>query len=95
MGYRICYYTRHEQQKKRTGEVGAVREISNHARHGSHARTQTGNYIQVKGCQVAKFEQQKQKNQESIKQLIKQQKPAPASPPGQCYTVPSFLNNKS
>lgn len=58
MGYRLCYYIRHEQE--RTGEAAAVCEVSNHARHGlscTHAR----NYIQVKrGLRWGKFEQQRQ-----------------------------------
>lgn len=81
MGYRICYYTRYEQQKKKrqTEVAAACEEVSNHARHVSctHAHTQAFT-SKSEGLKVRTSTTTK--NQENIKQLMETTKARSSQP---------------
>lgn len=59
MGYRICYYTRHEQQKKgQEKSPPYVRYLITHGTSLMHARTQL--HPSQRGLRWGKFEEQQQ-----------------------------------
>lgn len=95
MGYRICYYTRYEQQKKGQTEVAAAREVSNQARHVSHARTHARTHIFTSKSEISNGGQTTTtKNQENIKQLMENNK-VRTSQPAWPVLHRTLLNNKS